>query len=82
MTYQRKVQPIDNAILDNLRDLEKFHDHLGQQKSYHDYLVFLMSEIDKQGCEAVINEYCFKGDERAEDMLVHLHAGQPHSLRL
>ena len=82
MTYQRSVQPIDNAILDNLRELEKSHEYLGQQKYYHDYLVFLMSELDTKGCEAVVNEYCFKSDERAEDMLVHSHAGKPHSLHL
>ena len=41
---------------------------------------FFRGEIDKKGHEQVINEYCLKGDERADDMLVRLHAGFLHPM--
>lgn len=34
----------------------------------------------KQGYEKVLHEFCFKGDERADDMLVRLHAGFLHPM--
>ena len=74
-SYQRPLQPIDNDVLKNLHDCKKFHDYLGNERYYHDYLVFFRSEIDKKGSEEVIKEYILSGDERAEDMLVRLHAG-------
>lgn len=72
---QRNIQPLDNAILENLRDRKKFPDYLGNQRYYHDFLEYFRVGIDNKGYEEVINEYCLKGDERADDMLVRLHAG-------
>lgn len=79
-TYQRKPQPLDNVIVDDLHDHKKFHDYLGNERHYRDYLEFFQSEIDNKGYEEVINEYCLKGDERADDMLVRLHAGFLHPM--
>ncbi|CAF9922569.1 hypothetical protein IMSHALPRED_005705 [Imshaugia aleurites] len=79
-TYQQKSPPLHNAILQDLHDYKKFHDYLGNQRYYHDYLKHFQSEIDKKGYENVINEYCLQGDERADDMLVRLHAGFLHPL--
>lgn len=78
--YQRKPQPLDNAVLEDLRDQRNFHDYLGNERYYHDYLKYFRSEIEKDGCEKVINEFCLKGDERANDMLVRLHAGFLHPM--
>ena len=75
-SYQRPPQPIDRAVIDSLDDHKKFHKYLGNERYYHDYLLFFQVKIDKQGYESVINEYCLKGDERANDMLVRLHAGE------
>lgn len=33
-----------------------------------------------KGYQVAINEYCLKGDERADDMLVRLHAGFLHPM--
>lgn len=41
---------------------------------------FFRAEIDRKGHAEVINEYCLKGDERADDMLVRLHAGFLHPM--
>lgn len=79
-TYQRKAQPLDNAILEELHDYEKFHGYLGNERYYHDYLEYFRGEIDKKGYAEVINEYCLKGDERADDMLIRLHAGFLHPM--
>ena len=75
-SYQKPHQPIDNNILEELHDYDKFHQYLGDERYYHDYLVFFQSEIDKKGYEAVVNEYVLNGDERAEDLLVRLFAGR------
>ena len=75
-TYQRKPQPLDAAIVEDLHDYQKFKLYLGDERYYHDYLDYFQGEIDKKGYEVVVNEYCLKGDERADDMLVRLHAGK------
>lgn len=61
-----------------MHDVDKFSKFLGKQKHYHDFLVFFQREIEKKGWEAVLNEYVFAGDERADDMLVRLFAGFLH----
>lgn len=73
-TDQRKFQPHDNAVLEDLHDDQKFHNYLGNERYYPEYLEYFRGEIDKKGYEDVINDYCLKGDERADDMLVRLHA--------
>lgn len=75
-TIQRPAEPVDNAVVENLHDYNRFHDYLGNERYYHDYLVFFQAEIDKKGHETVIKEYCLKGDERANDLLVRLYAGK------
>ena len=79
-TYQRKPQPLDNAVLEDLHDYNKFHDYLGNERYYYDYLEYFRGEIDEKGYEKVINVFCLKGDERADDMLGRLHAGFLHPL--
>jgi hypothetical protein len=54
---------------------KKYKSYLGNEKYYHDFLVYFQDEIDKKGWENVLNEYMFKGDERADDMLVRMFAG-------
>lgn len=57
-----------------------YQEYLGNEKHYHDFLVFFEREIDKKGYDAVINEYCLKGDERANDMLVRMFMGFLHPI--
>lgn len=59
-----------------MHNLDRFKTYLGKEKYYHDFLVFFQEEIGKSGWENVLNEYVFKGDERADDMLVRMFAGQ------
>ncbi len=58
-----------------MHDPSRFKQYLGDEARYHDFLVFFQSEIDKKGWEAVLNEYVFQRDERADDMLVRMFMG-------
>jgi hypothetical protein len=58
-----------------MHEPERYKTYLGKEKYYHDFLLFFQGEIEKSGWENVLNEYLFKGDERADDMLVRLFAG-------
>ncbi|CAF9922935.1 MAG: hypothetical protein HETSPECPRED_005195 [Heterodermia speciosa] len=60
-SYQRPPQPLDDKVVQDLNDYKKFQQYLGNEKYYHDYLVFFGREIDKKGYEKVINEYLLKG---------------------
>lgn len=53
-----------------------FKRFLGKGQYYHEFLVFFKQEMEKKGWENVVNEYVFAGDERAEDMLTRLFAGE------
>ena len=80
-SYQRPPEPVDRSILENMHDPTKFHGYLGNEKYYHDFLVYFQGEIDKMGYERVINEYLLKDDERANDLLVRTYAGM-HCIHL
>jgi len=67
---------VDDNVITDLQDPAKFKKYLGQERYYHDYLLFFQQEIDKKGYEEVLNEYMLKGDERADDMLVRMYAGK------
>lgn len=67
---------MDGNVITDLQDAAKFKKYLGQERYYRDYLTLFQQEIDKKGYEEVLNEYMLKGDERADDMLVRMYAGQ------
>jgi Questin oxidase-like len=79
--YQRPPVPLEPQVVQSMHDVEKFKQCLGNEKHYRDYLVFFQDEIEKKGWENVLNEYVFKGDERADDLLVRLFAGMLFSSR-
>lgn len=74
-SYQRPHQPLDQEVLKDLRDPANYGKYLGKERYFRDYVAFFSEEIDKKGYEEVINEYVFKGDEKADDMLVRMFAG-------
>lgn len=63
-----------------MHDPARFATYLGKEKYYHDFLKFFQLEMDSKGWQNVVNEYLFKGDERADDMLVRLFAGFLHPI--
>ncbi|KAF5874272.1 putative hypa-like protein [Botrytis fragariae] len=79
-SYQRPVvlaenqAPVDMSIPDN------FHNNLGKQKYYHDFLVFWQRQIEIKGWRDVLKESVFAGDSKADDMLGRMFAGFLHPL--
>lgn len=70
------MQPLDKTIVEQMHDKTKFMEFLGNEKHYHNYLVFFQEEIAAKGWGNVINEHVLAGDEHAEAMLVRLYAGE------
>lgn len=77
---KRPIGPLDEDVVSNMYDYKGYQEYLGNEKHYHNFLVFFEREIDKKGYETVINEYCLKGDERANDMLVRMFMGFLHPI--
>ncbi|KAI9758427.1 MAG: hypothetical protein M4579_003056 [Chaenotheca gracillima] len=84
-SYQRPVtlnqeKPPERQIVHDMHDEAKFDAHLAQDAHYYDYLVFFQQEIEAKGWEAVLNDYVFKGDQRADDMLARMLDGLLHPI--
>lgn len=78
-SFQRPVYPTDHSIVDVLYDKTKFQEHVGKGVNYPNFLAFFQREIDAKGVAAVLNEYMFAGDERAEGMLCRVFGGMYNS---
>lgn len=78
VSYQRPKGELEQKIVEDLSDKAKFKDYLGQEKYFHDYLVFFQNEIDSKGLEATLNEHVFAGDEHADAMFVRMFAGMDY----
>ncbi|KAF2179887.1 hypothetical protein K469DRAFT_715987 [Zopfia rhizophila CBS 207.26] len=78
--YQRPPSTLDTTIVKDMHLPDRYKTYLGNQKYYNDFLVFFQDEIEKKGWENVLNEYVFKGDDRADDMLVRMFAGFLHPI--
>lgn len=58
-----------------MNDPDHYKKYLGNEDYYHDFLVFFQENIEQKGWEGTLEEFVFKGDERADDMLVRVFAG-------
>lgn len=74
-SYQRPAYPVDPDVVKAMHDQTKFQEYFHKEEHYSNYLVFFQNEIDAKGVGEVLNEYVFKGDERAESMLSRLFGG-------
>lgn len=74
--YMRLQFPINQREVEDMSDPVKFREYLGNEKYFHDFEAFFQSEIEKKGWEAVLNEYLFARDERADDLLTRMFAGR------
>lgn len=73
--YQRPAYAVDPDVVKSLHDRTQFQRHLYKEENYCNYLAFFQEEIGAKGVGAVLNEYLFAGDERAESMLSRLFGG-------
>jgi hypothetical protein len=80
VSYQRPPEPLKESIVDDMHKPDRFKSYLGDEKYYHDFLVFFQKEINAKGWENVLNEYLFAKDDRANDMLSRLYAGFLHPI--
>ncbi|KAM0283145.1 hypothetical protein ACHAQH_002626 [Verticillium albo-atrum] len=80
-SLQRPVEPRHGSITSELAaSWDNAAPYLGHDEYYPDFLAHFQKVIDDKGYEAVVNEYLFKGDANADDLLIRLHAGVVHSL--
>jgi hypothetical protein len=63
-----------------MHDAKKFKTFLGCDKYYHNFLIFFKDEIKLKEWPEVLNEYLFKGYERADNMLVRMFGGILHPI--
>lgn len=56
-------------------DSTKFQQYLGKGIEYSNFLVFFQNAIETKGVDAVLQEYLFAGDDRADSMLCRLFGG-------
>lgn len=80
VSYQRPPVPLKQSIVTDLHSPKKYKRYLGREEYYHNFLVYFKEEIDQKGWQHVLNEYIFKGDERADDMLVRMFGGLLHPI--
>jgi hypothetical protein len=76
-SYQRPPAMLDERIVQEMHDPVNFEKYKGDEKYYNDYLIFFQQEMEEKGWESVLNEYVFKGDAKADDMLVRMFSGTP-----
>lgn len=65
------------SVAETLYDEKEFKKHLGNHERFSDYVKFFAKKIETKGFENTVNEYLFKGDARADDMLARLFGGEP-----
>ncbi|KAF2657847.1 hypothetical protein K491DRAFT_654172 [Lophiostoma macrostomum CBS 122681] len=76
ISYQRPLSPTNRLKVTDAT----YREHLGDSDYYTAYLTFFKTEIDQKSCEEVLNEYVFKADEQADDMLVRMFSGILHPI--
>ncbi|KAL1588329.1 hypothetical protein WHR41_02789 [Cladosporium halotolerans] len=79
-SYQRPMQPYDQAVVENMSDPAKFTKYLGDEKHYNDFLQFFQNDIDKQGWQATLNKYVFGENDLAHKILPLMFAGFLHPI--
>lgn len=62
--------------MEDVGKYQKFKSFLGDEKYYYDFLVFWQKELVDKDVDGVLKEYVFKGDERADDLLIRLYGGK------
>lgn len=74
--YQLLTKPHPASFAVRLKDPEFFDSCLRKPKFYGDFLKFFQDEIAERGVPSVVNEYIFKGDERADQVLGQMFSGK------
>lgn len=78
--YQRPPVPLEERVVQDMSNPDHFQKYLGNEKYYHDFLVFFQMEMESKGYEEVLNEYLFAGNEKADDLLGRMYGGFFHPI--
>ncbi|KAF7183618.1 hypothetical protein CNMCM7691_003897 [Aspergillus felis] len=76
---QQPAIAIDESVVQALSEKTTWTTCTGNHRQYQNFLAFFQRELAKKSVEDVLLEYLFKGDERADDMLVRMFSGIYHS---
>lgn len=79
-SYQRPPEPLEERVVQDMSDPSHFKQYLGNEKYYHDFLIFFQKEMDKKGWQNVVNEYFFAQNEIAETVFIRMFAGFYHPI--
>ncbi|KAJ5630159.1 hypothetical protein N7528_003816 [Penicillium herquei] len=76
---QKSTRPADPRRVLDFAQPANFRKYLGKGDYYDDYFAFFQNEIARHGVAVTVNEFLFKGDDRAEDMFQRFFSGFLHS---
>ncbi|KAJ5106109.1 hypothetical protein N7456_002784 [Penicillium angulare] len=76
---QRPTRPPDVVRVLDMSNPVHFRKYLGRGNYYDDYFAFFQNEISRNGVSNTVNEFLFKGDDRAEDLFQRFFSGFLHS---
>ncbi|KAK4184777.1 hypothetical protein QBC35DRAFT_39643 [Podospora australis] len=82
ISYQAPLEPPSDPATPprNLKDPAVFNECLGKDECYSDFLRFFEDEVTQKGVPDVVNEYVFKGDDRANDIFCRMFTDLVHPL--
>lgn len=66
---------LSGRIVEDMSDYTSYKKYLGDEKYYHDFLIYFQKEIDKLGWKDTLHKHVFAHDAHADDMLVRMFAG-------
>lgn len=75
-SYQLSISRTQVEIEEDLYDVDVFLKYIGKPACYSSFLKFFKNEISAKGIAKTVNEYIFKGDERANEMFIRLYDGE------
>ncbi|KAH6962317.1 hypothetical protein BKA56DRAFT_636677 [Ilyonectria sp. MPI-CAGE-AT-0026] len=80
LDYQRDAVPEQKDMIKDLSNSAAYKKAQGDEDNYMSFVKFYEDEITAKGVPAVIQEYVFAEDHRADDMLVRLFMGFLHPI--
>ncbi|KAJ5718953.1 hypothetical protein N7493_007408 [Penicillium malachiteum] len=76
---QKSTRPADPRRVLDFAQPANFRKYLGKGDYYDDYFAFFQDQISRHGVARTVNDFLFKGDDRAEDMFQRFFSGFLHS---
>ncbi|KAJ5718844.1 uncharacterized protein N7483_009926 [Penicillium malachiteum] len=76
---QKSTRPPDPRRVLDFAQPANFRKYLGKGDYYDDYFAFFQDQISRHGLAVTVNEFLFKGHDRAEDMFQRFFSGFLHS---